>query len=114
MAWLKHNKDWLPSRVGMPHATPDHECPDILSELLPDDLQNKASFNTWEVAQVCGCHKKTVENWVHDGRLTVIRLPGGRIRVTRSAFLAFLQSYNVPKPPQWPQQKTKKGSPRSK
>lgn len=82
----------------MPSAAPARPVAepteDLLQLLLPDDIKDKASFNTWDVARICGVHKNTIGRWIKEGRLTVINLPNGKARIPRATLQEFLRRYN--------------------
>lgn len=52
-----------------------------MSVTIPD----KALFRIDEVATICAVHENTVRRWTKEGKLAVITLPKGRIRVARAA-----------------------------
>lgn len=45
-----------------------------------------------EAAQVFRVSPKTIRRWANSGRLEIVRLPGGQIRVPRSAVAGILVS----------------------
>ena len=96
MTWLKKkDKPWLPT---VPLIRPAEPTDQLLRSLLPDDLKDKASFNTWEVARIFGVHKNTILRWVKENRLTPVGLPNGKTRFPRLGLQNFLEQYNQPKP----------------
>lgn len=93
MTWIQKRKGWIPPR---PHVEVVEPPPvgDPLDQLLPEELKDKRSFNAWEVATICGCHTRTVQRWIQEELLLVIRLPGTKVRITKEALREFLRKYN--------------------
>lgn len=40
-----------------------------------------------DAARVCSVSRRTIYNWLRDGKLTILRTPGGAIRIKRSELL---------------------------
>lgn len=53
----------------------------------------KSFFRVAEAADLFGVHQNTVRAWIDEGKLDHIRLPGGSIRVPRSAVIERLSAY---------------------
>ncbi len=56
-------------------------------------------FTTGEAAKACGVKLNTIKNWIRNGDLAAIRTPGGHWRIPKSAFMAFMDTFNTPARP---------------
>jgi excisionase family DNA binding protein len=50
------------------------------------------------IARFCAVDKKTIHNWIHDGKLDAKRTPGGHVRIDAMTAIAFLRNYGFPVP----------------
>ncbi|MGD9850122.1 MAG: helix-turn-helix domain-containing protein [Nitrospirales bacterium] len=98
MTWIKKTRQWIEPKAAARAAAPPPE-PDLLDGLVPEDIKDKANYNPWDVARICSCTKRTIMNWIADGLLDVVRLPGGNLRISKPALRHFLAKYNTPAAP---------------
>ncbi|MBP0047409.1 response regulator [Marinobacterium sp. AK62] len=60
------------------------------------------TLTTGEIAKICDVNLRTVIRWIERGDLKGFKLPGrGNNRVLVEDFVAFLESHNMPVPPEY-------------
>jgi len=52
-------------------------------------------LTTGEIAQFCNVSRRTIAQWINEGKINVYRTPGNHSRVKREDFLEFLKKYNM-------------------
>ena len=55
-------------------------------------------LTTGKAARICGVHVNTIKGWIRKGVLPAKLMPSGHWRITRKAFLDFLQEFDFPIP----------------
>jgi two-component system response regulator VicR len=65
---------------------------------MSDGKDEKDFVTAREVARHCHVTQRAVAKWVEQGKLNAYRTPGGRIRVKREEFVAFLDKYSMSVP----------------
>ena len=63
---------------------------------IPEKLESKKAFTTFEVAEICDVTPVTIQNWIDKSWLRAYRTPGGHRRVLRDDLVSFLESRNMP------------------
>jgi len=59
-------------------------------------MSDEKPLSTGEVARLLHVTPVAVLGWIHAGKLTAYRVPGGRHRIPRAAFRQFLADNNIP------------------
>ena len=55
-------------------------------------------ITTGKAARLCGVHVNTIKGWIRKGALPAMLMPSGHWRITKKAFLEFLNEYDFPVP----------------
>ncbi|MDQ6958936.1 MAG: response regulator [Mariprofundaceae bacterium] len=55
-------------------------------------------ITTGEAAEICGVRVNTIKRWIKAKEIDAIRTPGGHWRITRDAFIRFLNAYHIQAP----------------
>ncbi len=59
-------------------------------------LNNDRRLTSGDIMGYCQVSRSTVLKWVKTGKLSAYLHPDGQYRVTRTAFVDFLKTYNMP------------------
>jgi excisionase family DNA binding protein len=51
-----------------------------------------------QIAAFCDVDKKTIHNWIHEGRLAASRTSGGHVRIDAMTVMLFLRTHGFPIP----------------
>ena len=58
--------------------------------------KTERSYSTSEVADYCSVTPDSVLKWMHSGKLSAFKTPGGRYRVTAEHLRDFLRRHGIP------------------
>jgi len=64
--------------------------------LEAQNMQNRTSFSTSEVAKYCHVTPDTIRKWSEAGRMQVFKTPGGHRRIRREDLIRFLRANGMP------------------
>lgn len=68
--------------------------------MAKDKVQGEKVYSTQQVSEFLSVARKSVSNWIDQGKLRAFKTPGGYKRIPHADLIRFINEYKMPLPPQ--------------